>query len=186
MNIDKRKKYILAFGAVLLIMAIAYRFSPDLDGIYPSENEVAELTDQLSSYRLQLKKLKGVKARTRRLEKELAEQRSNLFTADTPSLAAVEIQKIIDRIVSESSVEISSTQVLDARQIKAKPYMEVPIRITFAATIDKLKNILYEIEFASKYLKIIDAKCRSSARGGENRRISVNLTVAGLMSLQKS
>jgi len=180
-HIDQRKKYILAIGAVLLILALVYRFFPNFGRIYPSEGEIAALADELAGYRHQLKKLESLKGRTRHLEEALKKRHSNLFRADTPSLAAVEMQKIIEAIVSQNDVEISSTQVLNEQPVKDKPYIKVPIRLTFSAKIDQLKNILYEIESAPAYLKVVDAEFRSPRRGGANRRISVHLTVAGLL-----
>ena len=181
-TLDRRKKNILILGAILLTVAIAYRFMPLIGNLYPPQDELDALAEQLVNYRNQLKKLKHIKARKQALETALQKRKSNLFGAETASLAAVEVQNIIDQIFSENNVEISSIQVIDEKPVKNKPYIQVPIRLTFASTISRLQKILYAIESSPRYLKVDEARFRSSSSGGKNRLISVTITISGLMN----
>lgn len=187
-DIDQRKKYILAIGSVLLILAIFYRIYPIVENVYPTDEKIALLKTQFDGCKQKLQKSKQLKSRIKQSTRMINELEPRLFRGETPALAAVEIQAILDQIVSENNVEISSVQVLEGKKAQnGLPYGHVTVRLTFILTVSKLKRILYAIESSSKFLKVTETTIRSSSRKqGDNRLLDVTMTVAGLMGLSSN
>ncbi|MDA3896809.1 MAG: type II secretion system protein GspM [Desulfobacteraceae bacterium] len=184
-NIDQRKKYIFTIGLILLILAIFYRTYPIVESAYPTEEKIALLKTQFAGYKHQFEKSKQLKSKIQQSTNMLIEFETHLFKGETPALAAVEIQSILDQIASENNMEISSIQVLKGKKIQiGLPYGNVNVRLTFASTISKFKSMLYAIDTSSKFLKVTEITVRSSSRKkDDNRLLDVTMTVAGLMDL---
>ncbi|MDA3894565.1 MAG: type II secretion system protein GspM [Desulfobacteraceae bacterium] len=181
-KIDQRKKIILSVGSFLLVAAILYRVYPLVENVYPTADKIDLLETQLAGYNHQLGKKKQLKSRMQDSTKFLSKLEANLFRGDTPALAAVEIQAILDSIVSENNIEISSIQVVEGGKLKELPYGEVTVRLTFGATIAQLKHFLYAIETSSQFLKVTETTIRSSSRGSIGKRfLGVTMVITGLM-----
>ncbi len=183
LDIDQRKKYILAIGSVLLIFAIFYRMYPIVEKVYPTDEKIDLLRTQYASYKHQLEKSKQLESKIQQSATLVKSLEAHLLKGETSALAAVEIQTILDQIASENNVEISSVQVIEGKKAQSGlPYGHVNVRLTFALTISRLKHMLYAIDTSSKFLKVAEITINSSGKKkGENRLIGVTMTVTGMM-----
>ncbi len=178
---DKRKQKLLVIGAILLFLGVLYRFFPDFSAMLPGSSEIEMKQGQLRQYQKQAARLDGMKGQLDELEKELGQVEAQLFSGDTPSLAAVEIQKMLSEISEKNGAQIDSIEVMAVNSIDNVPYVEIPVRFVILARIDQLKHILYGIESHARYLAVKEAtvKPRRLAEGDDG--IYAVLTVAGLM-----
>lgn len=178
---DKRKQRLLLIGAVLLLLGGVYRFYPVLHGFLPNASEIETRQDRLVQYQKQLAKLRAMKDRLEQLKKALNRVESKLFAGDTPSLAAVEIQKMLSEISGNSGAQIESIEVLSVKPLEQLPYVEIPIRFVILARIDQLKHILYGIESHDRFLAVKEARIKPRRIHQGEDGVQAVLTVAGLM-----
>jgi Tfp pilus assembly protein PilO len=178
---DKRKQKLLIIGAIVLFLGLLYRFFPEFSEIMPGSSEIGIKQGQLIQYQKQLARLEGIKGRINEMEKDLDRIESQLFTGDTPSLAAAEIQKMLNEISEKNGASIDSIEVMAVKSIEGIPYVEIPVRFVVLARIDELKRILYDIESHDRYLAIKEAtvKPRRVSKGDDG--VYAVFTVAGLM-----
>ncbi len=122
---------------------------------------------------------KQLDGRLTSLEGTLAQLESRLLVGKTPSLAAVDIQKILHDIAQKSNVEIKSVKVLKPEDLDQKGYLSIPVTFHMIVSIRQFKEILYLIENSKKFLSVI--KVESSSHTRRSRDIRCNITVAGYM-----
>ena len=178
---DKRKQKLLIIGGIALFLGAMYRFFPDVEAMLPGSSEIGMKQGQLMQYQKQLDRLEGMKERLGELKKELDRVEAQLFSGDTPSLTAVEIQKMLSEISEKNGARIDSIEVMAVNSIDDVPYVEIPVRFVVLARIDQLKRILYGIESHDRYLAIKEAtvKPRRLSKGEDG--VYAVVTVAGLM-----
>jgi len=187
-KIDKQKKYLLIFVAVLLLFGVIYRFFPFFQGIKEAGAAIVLKERQLAKYRQMIQEGDNLQARINSLNRTLKQVESGLLTGDTPALAAVNVQNTLDEVASRSKVEIKSVRVLKPEKMDEEKYLAVPVQFTISSTIRQLKEILYRIESSPKYLTV--KKIRITVRQRRHRKslgqIQSDLTVAGVMKLPEN
>lgn len=179
--IDKRRRYILIAGAVLLLFGLAFRFFPYLEGIQGGEAEIAAQKKRIAKYRQTVKGRGELDASLVSLNKSLERAEAGLLTGKTEALAAVDIQNILKEIALGSGVEIKSLQVLKSEKKDSDQYIGVPVQFTVNTTIRQLKDILYKIEASPKFFLTVERIGISVAGAGSPGQIRVDVTVAGIM-----
>ncbi len=184
-KIDKKRKYILIGVAVLFLFGLLYRLLPSFQGIQAGGEEIALKEKQLGKYRQMIEEGDNLEERVISLNQTIKRMESGLLTGKTPSLAAVDIQNILNEIASKSDVEIKTVRVLKPEKMDEENYLSVPVQFTISSTIRQLKEMLYRIETSPKYLTI--NKIKISVRHTRGlRQIQSNLTVAGVMKSAES
>lgn len=179
-KIDKKRKYILITVAVLFLFGLLYRLLPSFQGIQAGGEEIALKEKQLGKYRQMIQEGDNLEERVISLNQTIKRMESGLLTGKTPSLAAVDIQNILNEIASKSDVEIKTVRVLKAGDLDGKSYLSVPVQFTTSSTIGQLKKFLYRIETSQKYLTVKKVRINVVRRGG-SKKIRCDVTVAGLM-----
>lgn len=189
-KIDKQKKYILLAAGILLLFGIIYRFFPFFKGIQEAGAEIVLKERQLAKYRQMVQEGDDLQAKINFLTRTLKRVEFGLLTGETPALAAVNVQNILDEVASRSELEIKRVRVLKPEKMDGEKYLIVPVQFTISSTIGQLKEILYRIESSPKYLTI--KKISISVRHGRRRhmadlgQIQSDLTVAGVMKLPEN
>jgi len=179
--IDKRRRYLLIAGAVLLLFGLAFRFFPYLEGIQGGEAEIAAQKKRIAKYRQTVKGRGELEASLVSLNKSLERVEAGLLTGKTTALAAVDIQNILKEIALGSGVEIKSLQVLKSEKKDSDQYIGVPVQFTVNTTIRQLKDILYKIEASPKFFLTVERIGISVAGAGSPGQIQVDVTVSGIM-----
>lgn len=179
----KRINYILVGGGVILLLGLAYRLFPLLGNM--SSNEETILKErQVAKYRKVIQERTKLEERFASLKRTLEQLESGVFSGETPSLAAADIQKIVDEITSRSDVSIKEVRVSKPEQSSFENYLSIPVEFSFTCRIRQLKEILYRIGASAKYLTV--SKLQLNLIGGsQNDQIQANLTVAGIMKKEK-
>ena len=179
-KIDKKKKYILIIGAVLLLFGFIYRIFPFIIGLDPGDEEIILKQRQLVKYRQMIEQKEDLAKKVVNLNRVLERMESGLLSGRTPSLAAADIQNLLNGIVAKSDVALKTVKVLKAEKSEEIDYISIPVQFSVDANIRQLKEILYGIENSSKYLKTRDIKVSTSRRRNRGK-IQSDITVVGLM-----
>jgi hypothetical protein len=178
---DKRRRYLLIAGAVLLLFGLAFRLFPFFEGIQGGETDIAAQKKRVAKYRQTVKGRGELEARLVFLNKSLEQMEAGFLTGKTAALAAVDIQNILNEIALGSGVEIKSVQVLTSKKQDSDQYISVPVQFTVSATIRQLKDILYKIEASPKFFLTVERIGISVAGAGGPGQIRVDTTVSGIM-----
>ncbi|MCP4681064.1 MAG: hypothetical protein GY864_01860 [Desulfobacterales bacterium] len=181
-KIDKKKKYILIIGTVLLLFGLIYRIFPLIRGLDPGDEEIILKQRQLVKYRRMIEQKGDSEKKVANLNKVLGRMESGLLSGKTPSLAAADIQNILNKIVSKSGVTLKTVKVLKAEISEEIDYISIPVQFSINANIRQVKEILYGIENSRKYLETREIKVSTSRRRrGNTTNIRSDITVVGLM-----
>ena len=178
---DKRGRYLLMVGAVLLLFGLAFWLFPFFEGIQGGETDIAAQIKRVAKYRQTVKGRGELEARLASLNKSLERAEAGFLTGKTAALAAVDIQNILNGIALGSGVAIMSTQVLSSQKLDSDLYVSVPVQLTVMATIRQLKEILYKIEASPKFFLTVERIGISVFGAGSPGQMRVDITVAGVM-----
>lgn len=180
LNLDRKRKYILIAAAVLLFLGLAYRFYPSFQSLLSPKAEIELKERRIIKYQKELRADSGVEVTLKNLEGLLKNAEEGLLTGKTQSLAAVQIQEILQKITDKSGVVIRSLNVLKPEELKNNGYLGIPVEFQLLATISQLKEVLYGISVSPKYLTVKKLRIdyTQNTAGGS---IRCNITIAGYM-----
>ena len=179
-EITRERKIILIGGAVLLLLAAIYRFYPLIGSLVPGSDELVVKQDIISRYQNVVGRERHVDAEHARVRRMLSRAEAGLLAGATESLAAVEIQNIINAIAVANNIKIDTMQVMKTRDAEEVGYARIPVRFSFGSDILQLKEILHRVETHDKLLIVaeINLGLAIRARSGEIRS---TITVEGIM-----
>jgi hypothetical protein len=179
--LTKERKMIIAFGAMALLLGAIYRFYPDLRAMVSASDEMAVKQKQVKTY-------SGIVAQRQQVEKEnasvkrLKNQMETCFLpGDTPSLAAVEIQNILNAIGTANNVKFVTMRVMKPEEDKNSKFVRLPVQFSMNSTIVQLKEILYKIEASPKMLIVKELDAGISKSRDQLEMIRSTITVEGVM-----
>ncbi len=179
LKIDIQRKYVFFALAILIILALFYRFFPSFQELASPAEEVALKEKRLIKYRKMVTAGSNLDKRFASLNGVLKELETGLLTGKTPPLAAVEIQKIVQEIADKSNVQIRSVKVLKPVELDQKNYLSVPVEFYIFPTMRQLKELLYRIEGSLKCLTVRKLTTRYYAN--KAGRFRCRITIAGFM-----
>jgi len=180
LKIDKKQKYLILAGAVLIFFGLIYRLLPFFQGMQSGDAELIIKKRQLEKYRQTVEQSGVFEERLSYLERVLKSSESGLLSGKTPSLAAVDIQNILTEIVGSGDVQIKRVRVLKPENLEKNYYISIPVEFSIIADIRQLKDLLYKIENYSKYLTVEKLMVSVGGRGPSDTFQS-SITVAGYM-----
>jgi Tfp pilus assembly protein PilO len=178
---DKRRRYLLIAGAVLLLFGLAFWLLPFFEGIQGGQTDIAAQKKRIAKYRQTVKGRGEIEASLASLNKSFERAEAGFLTGKTEALAAVDIQNTLNEITLGSGVEIKSIQVLSSQKRDSDLYVSVPVQFTVSATIRQLKDILYKIEASPKFFLTVERIGISVAGVGSTGQMRVDITVSGVM-----
>lgn len=184
-SLTRERKYILIGGAILLFFGLMYRALPLFQGIYDGGAQIAAKEKQLAKYQRAIEEGEELKRRLAALTSALKRGEFGFLTGRTPSLAAVDMQNILNAITAKSGVEIKSMRVLKAAKQDDTKYLSIPVKFSIVPTVRQMKEILYGIETSGKYLMVRDIRITAPRRKGREQ-LRVDMTVAGFMKESES
>lgn len=178
MNISKRDKKFLIGGilAILLFLVFNYIITPFVE----SEQNIREGTAQKE---ITLRKFETVIASRAEVEKQLAQVRrkqsqlnAKLFTGSTSSLAAAEMQKMLEKISTTHGLELKSVKVQDAE--KEGDLLTIPLEIRLQTDLERTRKFLADVEKSQKYLIVPSLKI-SVQNQRDPKEVIVTMVVTG-------
>ena len=178
MNISKRDKKILTIGglAVAAFLFITYVITP----FFESEQEIRDKTEQRE---ILLKKYEKIINQKSEVEKNLAQMKRNLskikgklLKGSTPSLAAAEMQKMLEKISKVHDLELKSVKVKEA--VEEGDFLVVPLELRLTTDLNRTRKFLTDLEKNQKYLIIPQLKI-SVKNQRDPKEVIVTIVVSG-------
>ena len=178
MSISKRDKRFLTVGALalLLFLVITYIIMPFIE----SEREIREGTEQKE---VTLEKFERIIAGRAEVEKQLAQVKkkqtqlnSKFLTGSTPSLAAAEMQKMLEKIAGTHDLEMKSVKVQDGE--KQGDLLTIPLEIRLQTDLERTRKFLADIEKNQKYFIVPSLKI-SVQNQRDPKEVIVTMVITG-------
>ena len=178
MDISKRDKKVLMIGglAVVLFLIINYVISPFIE----SENDIQEGTEQkemlLQKYERVINQRGEIEKKLAKMKREQSDLNKKLLKGSTPSLAAAEMQKMLENISKKYDLELKSVKVKDAEE--SGEFLAIPLEIRLTTDLNSTRKFLADLEKNSKYLIIPKLKI-SVKNQRDPKEVIVTLVVTG-------
>jgi Tfp pilus assembly protein PilO len=176
---SRNKKYsIVLIVVVVLFVLIKFIVFPMANKVSGQRTTIKFKEQSLEKYIKAVEQKESLQLKLRELKKESRKTNSSFLKGETPSLAAADLQKIIDGIAEENGVEIKSVKVLDS--IQQEGLTAIPIQTMFNSDLSMLEKFIRSIEKNKKLLTIPQLKIRV-----KNKRkpagISVTMIIKGFV-----
>lgn len=178
MKIAKRDKKVLMIGAlsVVLILIINYVIIPFIE----SEKDIRERTQQkemvLQKYEKIMKQREKIEKRLSQLKGKQNQLSRKLLKGSTPSLAAAEMQKVLEKLSKTHSLEMKSVKVKNEEE--KGEFLAIPLEIRFVTDLHRTRKFLADLEKNPKYLTIPKLKI-SVKNQRDPKEVIVTLVVTG-------
>ncbi len=185
MNISRRDKKFLTVGALalLLFLVINYIIIPFIQ----SEREIRESTEQKE---VTLEKYERIIAGRAEVEKQLAQVKkkqtqlnAKLLTGSTPSLAAADMQKMLEKIAATHDLEMKSVKVQDGE--KQGDLLTIPLEIRLQTDLERTRKFLADIEKSQKHLIVPSLKI-SVQNQRDPKEVIVTMVVTGFFMKEEA
>lgn len=178
MNISRRDKKFLTVGALalLLFLVINYIILPFIQ----SEREIREGTEQkevtLEQYERIIAGRAEVEKQLAQVKKKQTQLNAKLLTGSTPSLAAADMQKMLEKIAATHDLEMKSVKVQDGE--KQGDLLTIPLEIRLQTDLERTRKFLADIEKSQKYLIVPSLKI-SVQNQRDPKEVIVTMVVTG-------
>jgi Tfp pilus assembly protein PilO len=179
-KLDKQKKTLIIIGAVVLFVAVLFRFFPFFANIESFDDEILLKEKNLIKYRQMVRERNDLEAKLVSLNQTIENAESGLLEGKTPALAAVDVQNILKEITDKSDMEVLTMRVMQPENKEEDIYMIIPVQITVRCSVRQFKETIYQIESASRLLRVSDCRVRV-IRGRVEGQVQATLTVQGFM-----
>lgn len=164
----------------MLLLAAIYRFYPLIGPFFSGSDEIHVKQDIIERYQNVVGRDRQVDAEHARVSRMLSRAEAGLLAGATESLAAVEIQNIINTIAAANNIKIDTMQVMKTRDADGVGYAMIPVRFTFGSNILQLKEILHRVEIHDKMLIVSEINTGQTIRS-RSGEIRSTITVEGVM-----
>ena len=176
---SRNKKFAIALIATVCLFAlIKFLLFPMFDKIGNQKTSIAFKEQTIKKYLKSIEQQEELKKRLKKLTRENRKTSSGFLKGETPSLAAADLQKIIDGIAEKAGVAIKSVKVMDSAQKEG--LTSIPIQIMFTSDLTMLETLINKIEENRKLLTIPELKIRV-----KNKRkpagVSVTMKISGFV-----
>jgi len=186
-HMGKQQKAIVIIGALLLVGGLLYRVFPFWEIMGGAGDEIAVKEKRIAKYRRMIQEGGGLEGELKALEQMIAAGESGLLTGKTASIAAADIQSIVEEMAKESDVEIKTVRVLKPEALEKGDYLSIPVQLTLSTDMGPLAHFLYRIETSPKRLTVKALKIRVASTRARSPKlpaqpgILVDLTIHGFL-----
>ena len=178
LRLDSKRKYALITFAILICLGLIYQFLPFFQETVSPGEKIDLKEGRLIKYQKTVRAGRNLNDRLDALNTTLKQLESRLLTGKTPSLAAVEIQKILHEIAGKSNVQIGKVGILTPKELD-RNYVRIPVEFHIIPTVGQLKEILYRIKSCPKSLTVTGLEIKQYAL--QSTEMRCRITVAGFM-----
>ncbi|MDD2769515.1 MAG: type II secretion system protein GspM [Methylococcus sp.] len=189
LKIQVNKPRAAALGLLVLVLATVYGLI--MAPLWALSSGYSESIDSLT---FRLKRFQSVAAERPFWEERLqeirreSEQAKNLFSQETPALAAADLQSRIKATVTSAGGELISTQVIPER--REDQFTRIAVKVRLSGSTEVLRQVLYEIESEQPVLFVENLNLRPirvPPRPGQklpagSDKLSIDFDAVGYMS----
>jgi Tfp pilus assembly protein PilO len=153
----------LGLSAVFIFILAQYVCIP----FYNSEMEIREKIQLLEltneKYNKILEKRNDVVSKLNQLKrKESKTSNQLLLKGETTSLAAAEMQKMLEKLSSSSDIELKRVKVKESKEIG--DFLTIPVELRFTTDLKKMTDFLNKIKNSNKLITISRFRIRVRRR----------------------
>jgi len=177
---ERDKRALVLLGAAVLIILIWKATS----GGGPSL-QVAAAADSVPQAEQRLNRLRQIAAKVpakeelfKKVSDDVAAREKGMIIADTAQQAQTQIQQILRTLGGNAGIDIRGAEFGQVKPL-GSDYGEAPVSIMFDCNIEQLVNLLSS--FAGRPEMLGTSDLRVSSSSPKDKRISVRLTVAGVV-----
>ena len=186
---ERDRRALVGLGAglaayVLLSMVIL----PAFDRLNTASEGAGEKEEQLMKYRRAVIRKGHYAQLLDQARKNMTEAESRLIRGDNASLAAVELQNIVEEAAKKVEIPLSQRSVSTAKK-KDQFFNEITMTLSFESTPNQLTMFLSELRNASKFVTVRNSTVaplqvlqEAPKKGDFEKRIRVSLTLAALLA----
>ena len=178
MNTTSKEKIFLYAGGILFGVVVIYLLI--VKPVYRKHLEIQDKIEQkgtlLDRYKAILKRDDKLKKRVLYIKEEFDKMAKVLLVSAKPSLAASELQAILEDIIKKARVTIIN--IRNKNPIEKEAFYQIPIEITVESTLRELKDIIYHIESSDKFLFVRDLNIRL-VKSGDPEKLKVKFIIDG-------
>lgn len=180
MKVTNKEKNILYAAASLIGLILLYLlvFKPiyvrHLDIKYQVENKKS----LLNRYKAILMREDKLKERVTYIRKEFEQLDTLLLTGTKPSLAASELQALVEKLAKKANVKIKNFR--NQKPNEKNDFYQIPIEMNIESSLRELKDIIFNIENSSKFLLVSDLSIRLTTPGNPEK-LESKLTIEGFL-----
>ncbi|MCP4715136.1 MAG: hypothetical protein GY868_08470 [Deltaproteobacteria bacterium] len=180
MKLTERDKKMLIGGSFAAAgIILLYFLLPFYDQLSDKKREIRLFEKQQAKYLRVIKQQEKLERELNQLSLEEAKLHGNLLHGETPSLAAADLQKIVDTFTEKSKVKIDSVKVMDPEE-REEGFTRIPVQIRFTSDLTRMCGFIEAIETNQKLLTILQLKIRVKNKR-KPKKLSITLQVAGYM-----
>ncbi|PYS56101.1 MAG: hypothetical protein DMG13_01065 [Acidobacteria bacterium] len=184
-----RRAMLLLVGAAVVYAVFSFGILPAFDALKDASSEVGGKEEQLSRYRRALIR-KGHYARLlEKARKDVSDLEARLIRGDNPTLAAVELQTIVEEAAKKVGLEFSQRNISPARK-KDEFFNEITMTLAFEATPGQVTQFLEEIRNAPKFITVRNAQIapaqvvhEAPKKGDFKKMVRANLTISAVLPM---
>lgn len=126
-----------------LVVGIGFVASLPFSVLARQDATLQQFGRQTAEFEQRLGLREGLLAEQRLLERA-SEADQTLIQAETPALAAAELQRELSALVAQGGGALESVQSLGP--VETPPFVKIPIRVSFTGSLEGLRSFLYAVE----------------------------------------
>ena len=180
MNVLNREKIFLYAGGLLFGLIVIYLLA--VNPLYKKHLDTQSKIEQkgmlFNRYKAILAREDQLKERVMYIKKEFDVMDNVLLSGAKPSLAASELQSILENIIKKTGVTI--TNIKNKRPLEKEAFYQIPIEITVESTLRELKDIVFQIENSDKFLLVKELSVRM-VKSGNPETLKTRLIIDGFV-----
>ncbi len=181
---QRDRKALLALAAALALwLVLRFLAFPAWDRWQQERAELPLREAALTKYRAALAVAASHPEMAAALQNRLQEAEGGLLPGSTPALASADLQDAVKQIASGLEIELRSSSFLPV-QPDPSGYAQVPLGLQFECRLEQLATLLSQLQSGPKIVTIPRLTVQSS--GGADKRITVSMTVAGVMRWEET
>ena len=154
-----------------------------------ASSDVGVKEEQLSRYRRALVRKGHYAKLLEKARKDVSDAQARLIRGDNPTLAAVELQTIVEEAAKKVGLELNQRNISPARK-KDEFFNEITMTLAFEATPGQVSQFLEEIRNAPKFIMVRDAQIapaqvihEAPKKGDFKKVLRANLTVSAVLPM---
>jgi hypothetical protein len=182
-----RRALLLLITAAVLYATLSFVLLPAYDALKEAASGVNDREQQLSKYRRALVRKGNYAQLLEQARKNMAEDEGRFIRGDNPSLAAVELQTIVEGAAGKAGVALNQRNISAARK-KNEFFNEITMTIAVEATPLQVSAFLAELRNAPKFVVVPSVQLApkevlhaAPQKGSFMKMLRANLTISGLL-----
>jgi len=185
-NRDRRALLFLGIAAILYGV-ISLALLPAFDSLGEAASNARDKEQQLSKYRRALVRKGHYAQLLQQVRNNVAAAEARFIRGDNPTLAAVEVQTIVETAAQKNGIDLTQRNISTARR-KDDFFTEIIMTLTFEATSNQLSSFLAEIRNAPEFVVVRNAQIapaevmqEAPKKGDAKKMLRANLTIAAAL-----